>query len=145
MQSKLSRFLTIAALTTLTCVIVHPSASAQNNTNAQQSVTSKTEVATPEIEPTIPVDISRLLNRAFWQYGGDFFEQSSLGGMLNTIFGARSFPQGSFPENNITNDGLLLYAIMDDYFRQIQTRDTTIRTRDLKNPFNSSVREEEMD
>lgn len=64
-----------------------------------------------------------------------------MGGQLNTIFGWRKFPQGSYPENNITEDGLLLYAILSDYFRQLQEREPIIRTRDLANPFDTSLRE----
>ncbi|AFZ52194.1 hypothetical protein WEU38_00175 [Cyanobacterium aponinum AL20118] len=131
MLSKFSRFLTIAALTTLTCVITHPS-SAQPETSEMGE----------EIEiVTVPLTINQLVNEAFWENSGDFFEQASMGGQLNTIFGWRKFPQGSYPENNITEDGLLLYAILSDYFRQLQEREPIIRTRDLANPFDTSLRE----
>jgi len=136
MLSKFSRFLTIATLTTLTCVITHPSSAHHPIKDTNNSDMSG------EIEIiTSPLSVDRLVNEAFWENSGDFFRQASMGGQMNTIFGWERFPQGSYPENNITQDGLLLYAIMDDYFRQIREKEPTIRTKDLANPFNTSLRE----
>jgi len=131
MLSKFSRFLTIAALTTLTCVIAHPSSAQTDNSD----MTEEVEIVTS------PLSVDRLVNEAFWENSGDFFRQASMEGQMNVIFGWERFPQGSYPENNITQDGLLLYAIMDDYFRQLREREPMIRTRDLPNPFDTSVRE----
>lgn len=136
MLSKFSRFLTIAALTTLTCVIAHPSSA-----HHPPSQNEKSEMSEEVEMVNIPLSVDRLFNQAFWEHSGDFFEQSSIGGQLNTILGWRRFPEGSYPENNITQDALLLYAIMDDYFRQLKQREPTIRTRDLANPFDTSLRE----
>ena len=131
MLSKFSRFLTIAALTTLTCVIAHPSSAQMNNSDVSQEGD----------EVNLPLSVDRLINEAFWEHSGDFFRQASMEGQMNVIFGWERFPQGSYPENNITEDGLLLYAIMDDYFRQLREKEPTIRTRDLANPFDTSLRE----
>lgn len=69
MLSKFSRFLTIAALTTLTCVITHPS-SAQPETSEMGE----------EIEiVTVPLTINQLVNEAFWENSGDFFRTSQYG------------------------------------------------------------------
>ena len=133
MLSKLSRFLTIATLTTLTCVITHP-------VNAE---TAEMEVITPttEMETSPRFNFEELINEAFWQNDGDFFQESRPGGQLDTIFGWGSFPQGSFPENQITRDGLLIYTLVTDYYKQLQEREPTLRTRDLDNPFDSSLRD----
>lgn len=130
MLSKFSRFLTIATITTLTCVIAHPSSAQMNNSEPSGEVEA--------INP--PMTVDRLVNQTFWANSGDFFEQASIPGQMNTMFGWRRFPQGSFPENNITEDGLLLSAILHDYFRQLQQREPNIRTRDLANPFDTSLR-----
>lgn len=136
MLSKFSRFLTIAALTTLTCVIAHPSSAHHPPTENDKSKMSE------EVEIiNSPLSVDRLINEAFWENSGDFFRQASMEGQMNVIFGWERFPQGSYPENNITQDGLLLYAIMDDYFRQLREKEPTIRTRDLANPFDTSLRE----
>ncbi|WP_017293712.1 hypothetical protein [Geminocystis herdmanii] len=132
MLSKISRFVAIATLTTLTCVITNP-------TSAKPVDSSKSpEVETVEYRP---MNMSRLVNEAFSTHSGNFFEGASLAGQIDTILGMRSFPQGSFPENNITNDALLLNVIMYDYFRQLKEGDPTIRTEDLPNPFDTSLRE----
>jgi hypothetical protein len=132
MLSKISRFVAIASLTTLTCVITNP-------TSAQPvDSSSSNKIPTVEYNNT---NINRLVNEAFSFHSGTFFEGASLAGQINTIFGMRSFPQGSFPENNITNDGLLLNIITYDYFRQLKEGNPTIRTEDLPNPFGTSLRE----
>lgn len=140
MLSKISHFVAIATLTTLTCVITHPS-----QAQTPDSESSPTE----EIVENRVLNMNELINRAFFQNSGDFFEQASMSGQLNTIFGWRDFPagdsrigdfpQGSFPENNITRDALLLNAILADYFKQSQEREPTIRTKDLPSPFSCSV------
>lgn len=132
MLSKISRFVAIATLTTLTCVITNPTSAKPVNS------AESTEVQTVEYRP---ISMSRLVNQAFSLHSGTFFEGASLAGQIDTILGMRSFPQGSFPENNITNDGLLLNAIIYDYFRQLQEGDPTLRTQDLPSPFGSSLRE----
>jgi hypothetical protein len=136
MLSKISRFVTIAALTTLTCIITNPSEA--QNIQSNETPSSGDMIV---IEPSNPLNVSELVNQAFSEYGGDFFEQATIEGSLNTIFGWRSFPQGSFPENDITKDGLLLSIMMSDYFNRLQKGETIIRTRDLSNPFDTSLEE----
>lgn len=131
MLSKISRFMAIATLTTLTCVITNPSEA--QTVNSDQSVTVEV------IESSSPLNVNELVNRAFVENSGDFYQQAGLLGQINTILGFRSFPQGSFPENNVTRDGLLLNVIVTDYFKQLQKENPTIRTRDLPSPFDSSV------
>lgn len=133
MLSKFSRLMAIATLTTLTCIITNPSEA--QPVNSDQSTTIEV------VEDTTFLNMNELVNRAFSQNSGDFFQQADLSGQLNTIFGWRNFPQGSFPENNITRDGLLLNAILADYFKQLQQENPTMRTRDIPNPFDSSVGE----
>lgn len=131
MLSKISRFVAIATLTTLTCVITNPTSA--KPVDSSQSA----EVETVEYRP---MNMSRLIDQAFSTHGGTFFEGASLAGQIDTILGMRSFPQGSFPENNVTNDGLLLNVIMYDYFRQLKEDDPTIRTKDLPSPFDTSLK-----
>ncbi len=59
MLSKLSRFLTIATLTALTCAIANP-------TNAQ----------TAEVESINEYNVEELVNEVFWREGGDFYRES---------------------------------------------------------------------
>lgn len=130
MLSKFSRFLTFATITTLTCVIAHPSSAQVENSPQKEEM----EIVNPRL------NVDRLIDQAFWQNSGDFFEQATILGQMNTIFGWRSFPQGSFPENNNTKDTLLTTTIVQDYFYQLSQREPTIRTKDFPNPFNTSLR-----
>ena len=130
MLSKLSRFLTIATLTTLTCVITHP-ANADNHDADMMTPTSALEY-----------NVEETFTRAF-RRDGDFFESTRPGRYFNdTMFGLRRWFLGSYPENEMARDALLVYAIMDDYFKQLQEDNPTIRTRDLANPFDLSLRDD---
>jgi hypothetical protein len=130
MLSKLSRFLTIATLTTLTCVITHP-AQAEQNADMTFSYTDE-------------YNVEEMVNEAFWRNGGNFYDDTKPGAFFDTMFGWGSFPQGTYPENEIARDGLLIYTIMNDYFKQLQEDHPTLRTRDLENPYETSLREQPM-
>ena len=130
MLSKLSRFLTIATLTTLTCVITHP-ANADNHDADMVTPTS-----------TLEYNVEETFTRAFFR-DGDFFEATRPGRFFNdNMFGLRRWFLGSYPENEIARDGLLMYAVMNDYFQQLKEDNPTIRTRDLDNPFDLSLRDD---
>jgi hypothetical protein len=133
MLSKFSRFLTIATLTTLTCIITHPS-----EAKPVQDNSSKVDI----VEVSSPLSVNELVNQAFSENSGTFYEQATIDGALNTILGWRTFPEGSYPENNVARDGLLLSTIMSDYFKQLQKEDPIFRTKDLNNPFDSSLNED---
>jgi hypothetical protein len=101
---------------------------------------SQEDSASPEtpLEQYSP-NVSDLVDLAFFEHTGDFVEQAGIGGQLNFFFGWRNFPLGSYGENNIAREGLLLEAVVDDFFQQLTQTEPTIRTRDLENPFNSSL------
>jgi hypothetical protein len=78
-----------------------------------------------------------VFDRAFFHNTGDFYEITSISGQLNHIFGWRTFP-GSYPDNLVSRDGKLLGTIYTDAMQQ-QGGGPLIRTRDLPNPFDTSV------
>ncbi|MBF2058552.1 MAG: hypothetical protein IGQ45_15385 [Cyanobacterium sp. T60_A2020_053] len=133
MFPKFSRFCTIAALTTLTCVIAQPSSA-----NTETPVVAQ-ESTTEMVENTSFLTTDELIKKSFNYHSGDFFEQSTIGSDLNSIFGWRTGLKGSYPENNIARDGLLLNVIITDYFKQLTQGGTSVRTRDVENPFNQSI------
>jgi hypothetical protein len=137
MLFKFSRYLTIAALATLTCVITNQVQAQENNPN----LLAPTSLSVDVIRPGSTLNLSGLMNQAFWQNSGDFFDQASIVGQLNFLFGWGNFPEGSFAENSVARDSLLMYVIVSDYFKQLQQREPTIRTRDINNPFETSVQE----
>jgi len=138
MFPKLFRFATIASMTTLTCLIANKSTLAQPN---DPSLLQPTTLSIDSVRPGSPLNLSELMNQAYWQNSGTFFEQSTSLGHLEFIFGWAGFPEGSYSENSIARDSLLMNIIVRDYFKQLQQREPNIRTRDLPNPFNTSVKE----
>lgn len=134
---KFSRFMAIAALTTFTCITA-------NETQAQErdpSLLDPTTLSVDVIRPGSPLTLPQLMNQAYWRNGGTFYKQATSLEHLNFIFGWYNFPEGSYAENSIVRDSLLMNTIVKDYFNQLERREPTIRTRDLTNPFNSSLNE----
>ena len=124
---------TILALTALTSLFATKAAS--------QEIYSSPPVTVDVIRPGSPIGLSDLINKAFSQRSGDFFDQASASGQLNFLFGWGDFPVGSFSESNISEDSLTIKTIVKDYFQQQGQREPDIRTRDIENPFNSSLQQ----
>jgi hypothetical protein len=78
-----------------------------------------------------------VFNRAFYNETERFYDGTNISGQANKIFGWRTFP-GSFFDNQIANDAATFEAIYHDALAQ-QTTGQNIRTRDLANPFNTSL------
>lgn len=83
--------------------------------------------------------LHNVFNRAFYNETGRFYDITDLSGQANKIFGWRSWT-GSYFDNQIANDGQTFEAVYDDAIRQ-QTAGQRVRTRDLANPFNSSLQD----
>ncbi|NES63978.1 MAG: hypothetical protein F6K24_01225 [Okeania sp. SIO2D1] len=114
------------------------------STLALATISSIFALATSAQEPE-PVEIIVLpeaFNRAFMDESGDFFENRSLGRQVDWMFGPGSNFGGSFPENEITRDGKTVYQLYLYTLEQQVSSDPIIRTLDLPNPFNSSLRSE---
>lgn len=99
----------------------------------------KTPVNTDVTLPDSYLDLDTLMNRTFFQESGTIYQQATIGGQLNFLLGWKNFPVGSFPENNILRDALLMNVLRYDYFKQMAESDPIVRTRDLPNPFSSSI------
>lgn len=80
-----------------------------------------------------------VFTRASYNDTGRFYEIMDISGQANQIFGWRTFP-GSFFDNQITNDGLTVETVYHDALHQ-QMSGPRIVTRDLLNPFDTSLRE----
>jgi hypothetical protein len=72
---------------------------------------------------------------------GDFYQDSSMEGQLNNMFGWESGLTGSYAENEISEAGEKLNQTYNQLMKQQVGRDPVMRTRDLTNPFNTSVME----
>ena len=112
--------------------------------SAASSVFASEAFAQTELTDSQPArleTVPEVFNRAFYHGLGDAIEQFSLGGQLNFIFGWRAFPQGSFTENQIARQARLVNILSRDAFNQQNSGGPIIRTRDLNNPFNTSVQQ----
>lgn len=99
---------------------------------------SSEEKVTPFNTPIEYENIPQLFQKAFNYESGNFFRNQSLGGRLKLIFGvAEPLERSSFPENEISRDAQLLDIFYQDYMQQIGN--DPIRTRDLENPYSTSV------
>ena len=96
--------------------------------------------------PSMGGPVENVFERASYHNTGKFYQITGVSGQANNIFGWRFLPgqalyKGSYIDNLVTMDAKLIEAIYWDYLRQ-QTDAPLVRTRDLPNPFNSSLLEE---
>ncbi len=78
--------------------------------------------------------IDEEFNEVFLRNSGDFFESTSFVGVLDSWF-------LTFPDIQINRDARLVSEFYQDYFKELTQSDPYIRTRDLANPFNTSIQE----
>ena len=83
-----------------------------------------------------PVIISpaQAFNRAMFHHSGTYIENRSIGRQAGAILGI-----GGYPEQNLTRDAQLVNLVYRDILRQQVSSSPLIRTRDLRNPFDSNV------
>jgi len=91
--------------------------------------------------PSTFESIPEAFNRAFSKESGTAFDSTRITSQLNSIFGWGSFPEGSFPENQISRDGERVHQLFVEQMKQQTNSGPILRTRDLENPFNSSIGE----
>lgn len=80
--------------------------------------------------------VPETFKKAYFANTGDAFENGSILGQLKFIFGI-----GGFPETKISGDGKLVDIIYHDVMQQQAENGPKIVTRDLRNPFDTSVAE----
>ena len=119
-----------------------PSAIAQNST-----ATTPAPVKTQQLQlvpsPDTAVgfnNIPGLFNRAVNNNTGRFYDYTNILGQFNSLFGWRTFPQGSYFDNLITRYAKLTETLYYDVMQQQQSG-PLIGTQDLPNPFDTSLQE----
>jgi hypothetical protein len=90
------------------------------------------------VEPISSETLPQAYYRAFFTNAPDFYRDRSLLRQLNTFFGISSLTRNSFPENEYARDAQLINILYQDTLQQ-QAGNTTIRTPDLQNPYDSSL------
>ena len=78
--------------------------------------------------------------RAVKNNAGGLYDYTNILGQFNSLFGWRTFPQGSYFDNMITRDAKLTETLYYDVMQQQQSG-PLIRTQDLPNPFDTSLQE----
>ena len=73
---------------------------------------------------------------AYFKGGKNAFQQSSIFGQINTILGLTGFP-----DQHISGDSRAVYQVYRDGTRQQAATGERIMTRDLANPYNTSLME----
>lgn len=73
---------------------------------------------------------------AYFTKGKNAFEQSSIFGQFNTIFGFTGFP-----EQHISTDGKAVDQVYQEGMMQQAATGMRMYTRDLENPYDTSLRE----
>jgi hypothetical protein len=81
-------------------------------------------------------EFAETFEEAYFTKSGDAFESDDWSRQLNTIFGFNRFP-----ELQIATEGELVNTIYHDGLKQQAGSAALIRTRDLNNPFNTSLGE----
>lgn len=116
---KLGSIITILSLSTISSLM---------------SVTATHAEPMPKIKAE---SIPELFDRAFFYHSENAFDSSDISSQINTIIGAESFLEGSYPENQINRDARLVHILYRELLEvQLQSQ-PPIRTRDLPNPFDS--------
>jgi len=118
---------------------------------------AQTTPLNPVVQPTVPprtlgLDTSfttppnrletvpEAFNRAFFQESGDFYRNRKIDRQINYIIGA-GVPWGAgFPDLEIERDAQRLTNLYRETLELQVASDPVIRTPDLPNPFNSSLR-----
>ena len=80
--------------------------------------------------------LNRAFKDAYFTHGKDAYEQSNFLGQLNTIVGFTGYP-----EQHISRDGQAVDKIYRDAMKQQTEVGSPIMTRDLDNPYDTSLRE----
>ena len=84
---------------------------------------------------SLPETLVRALNHE----SGHFFRNNSIRSQAELIFGFGDLGQASFPEKEIARDAELVEILYKDSLEQQVSSDPVLRTRDLDNPFDSSL------
>lgn len=104
-----------------------------------RSLLPSTNNAVRPLSSTPGDSLNNVFQRAFFNSTGTYFDSTSISGQANAIFGWRTFP-GSFFDNQITRDAQVIGTIYSDAMQQ-QSAGKLVRSRDLTNPFDTSIQQ----
>ena len=80
------------------------------------------------------VSLEQAFEDAYFEHTGNNYQNSSFVGQLNTIFGFKGFP-----DKQISADGKSVDTLFQNAIRQQSQAGFPLKTRDLNNPYSSSL------
>jgi hypothetical protein len=83
---------------------------------------------------------TRVVENAFFHDSYRYFNDIMIDRQFDFFFGYQDFPEGNYPENEIAWDAELMSALYKDMMKQQNESDPILRVPDLPNPFNTSLR-----
>lgn len=110
---------------------------------AASTVMASTALAQTEPSDFEPVRLDTIPNtfeRAFFNQSGTFYDNRSLGRQLEYMIGPGGIGSAGFPDLELERDAELINILYEDTLNRQLTSDPMIRTPDLPNPFDTSVR-----
>jgi len=123
--------LTLAFTSTGSAVGANPHANSHENANQKQAKPEATEALYP-----LPTrNLSELFRQIFKETSGTFYDDRSIGGQFNALFGTSK--QG-YVEHQVANYGKEAHRLYEQYRHQ-QMATPPMRGRDLENPFDTSL------
>ena len=100
------------------------------------TVQAQAETASEDKDKMQPLTTTEVFEKAFFERSGDAFQNAGIISHLNTILGFKWFP-----EKQITLDGKSVHILYRDGMQTQAGRGTPMKTRDLINPYTTSLRE----
>lgn len=97
------------------------------------------------IDCTIPIPLSvytldEAMNRAYYSNDKPAYQDQVFPRQLFFLLGPSfNLLQGNYPENEITKDAVVIHNLYVEALRLQNSSDPVIRTRNLPNPYNTSV------
>jgi len=84
--------------------------------------------------------ISDTFNQAFFNESEDFYTNRSIGRQIDLLIGTGLPGRAAYPELEIERDAKLINILYNDVLEQQVASDPILRTLDLPNPYNTSLR-----
>ncbi len=91
-------------------------------------------------EPIRLVPVNEAFNRAFFRESGDYYYSRTIPSQIQYIIGPGLPGRATFPDLVLERDAERINELYNDVLDQQVSSDPVIRTPDLANPFNASLR-----
>lgn len=93
-------------------------------------------------EPIRVETLPDAIERAFYNDSGDLYHNRSIPRQIQYMFGPGLPGKATFPELELERDALRINRIYRDALQQQLSSDPILRTPDLPNPFNGTLRQQ---